>query len=52
MKITALLSAFFHLAIVLFAWLGLPSAQPMPMQAVSIEVEIVSEDMLKARQPK
>jgi outer membrane biosynthesis protein TonB len=47
MKITSVLSVFLHLAILLFAWLGLPSARPMPIPVASIQVEIVSEEALK-----
>jgi outer membrane biosynthesis protein TonB len=47
MKITSFLSAFLHLALMLFAWLGLPSARPMPIPVASIQVDIVTEESLK-----
>jgi outer membrane biosynthesis protein TonB len=47
MKITSFLSVLLHLGILLFAWLGLPSARPMPIPVASIQVEIVTEEALK-----
>lgn len=52
MKITAGLSAFLHVAVILIAWLGIPSARPMLAPVASIEVEIVADDIVKKSPPK
>jgi len=52
MKISSGLSAFFHVAIILIAWLGIPSARPMLAPVASIEVEIVSDVIAKQLPPK
>jgi outer membrane biosynthesis protein TonB len=52
MKITSGLSALLHVAVILIAWLGIPSARPMLAPVASIEVEIVSDVIAKETPPK